>query len=140
MRIKFVVYDTGGASETDALIDDIVIRYADDNVAALSAQTRKPTIGTTLNYALSAPKEPNAVWLFVFSRNLGATPIPGVGTADLALPFFPLGTGTTNASGAASFKVPIPSDTALKGITVHTQTLVAGKANIFSNVWTVDIQ
>ena len=140
MRLKFVTYDTGTGSQTDALFDDIVIRAMDDNVAALRAQTGKPAPGTTLNYTLDARKEPNAVFVYVVGFALGQTQIPGIGTCDLQLPFHPLWTATTDAAGSATFKIPLPNVPALKGIKAYSQSLVAGKAYIFSNVWTVEIQ
>ena len=112
----------------------------DDNVAALRAQTRTPGIGTTLNFTLNALREPNAAYVFAFSLTQGPTPIPNVGVTGLGVPLYPVITRVLNASGNDAFPVAIPNDPILKGLRVHTEAFVAGKAWIFSNLWTLDIK
>jgi len=140
MKIMFWTYDLGTGSQTDALIDDVVVNSMDDNVAALKAQTRTPGIGTTLNYTLEAKREPNAAYVAAFSLSLGPITIPGIGTMDLGVPAYPLWQGVTDSAGNAGFKIPVPNAPVLRGLKIHTQSFVAGKANIFSNLWSVDIQ
>ena len=99
--------------------------------------------GASVNYGFPAASDEEylrAVVPEMKQAKISALLIPGIGTVDLALPFFPLWNATTDASGAASFRIPIPSNALLKGLKVHTQSLVAGKAYIFSNVWTIEIQ
>jgi len=140
MKVKFWTADSPNNSVTDALIDDVVVNSMDDNVAALRAQTRTPAIGTTLNYTLEAKREPNAAYVVAYSLTLGPIGIPGIGVTDLGLPLFPIWAGTTNGTGNAAFPLPIPNAPVLRGLKIHTQSFVAGKANIFSNLWSVDIQ
>jgi hypothetical protein len=140
MQIRFWTADSPNNSVTDALIDDVVIQSMDDNVAALRAQTRTPGIGTTLNFTVDAIREPNAPYVFVFSPFLGPTSIPNVGVTGLGLPFFLVHTRGLDASGSDAFPIPLPNDPILKGLKIHTEAFVAGKAWIFSNLWTLDIQ
>jgi len=140
MQVRFWTADSPNNSVTDALIDDVVIQSMDDNVAALRAQTRTPGIGTTLNFTLNALREPNAAYVFAFSLTQGPTPIPNVGVTGLGVPLYPVITRVLNASGNDAFPVAIPNDPILKGLRVHTEAFVAGKAWIFSNLWTLDIK
>ncbi|MBN2491667.1 MAG: hypothetical protein JXQ29_12530 [Planctomycetes bacterium] len=140
MKLRFWTYDLGTGSVTDALVDDVVVRSLDDNVAAFRAQTRTPAIGSTLSYTLNAPREPGAVYVAAFALTRGPVKIPGIGTMDLGLPVYELRLGMTDTAGKAAFPVPVPNVPLLKGIRVHTQAFLAGQAMIFSNLWTIDIQ
>lgn len=140
MRLRFWTQDSPNNSVTDALFDDVEVKAVDDNVAALTANTRSPAIGTTLNYTLNAAREPNAAWAYAISFTAGPTTIPGVGTVALGAPIYAIAFGSTDAAGNDTFGIPIPNQAALRGLDVYTQAVVAGSANIISNLWKVQIQ
>lgn len=139
MKIRMWCQDNPNNSLTDCCIDDVVIKAVDDNVAALTANTATPSIGTTVNYTLQAQREANGIYVFAFSLSNAKTPIPGIGTIDLGVPFFAITQGSLNASGTGNFGIPIPNSAVLKGLTIYTQTVVAGSSNIVSNLWTLNI-
>ncbi len=140
MKIRMWCQDNPNNSLTDCCIDDVVIKAFDDNVAALTANTATPAIGTTVNYTIQAQREAGAVYVFAFSLAKSKTPLPGIGTIDLGVPFYGLWTGTLDASGTDTFGIPIPNSSLLKGLPLHTQVVVAGGANIVSNLWTLVAQ
>lgn len=140
MKIRMWCQDNPNNSLTDCCIDDVVIKAFDDNVAALTANTATPAIGTTVNYTIQAQREPGAVYVFAFSLSKGKTPIPGIGTIDLGVPFYGLWSGTLNGSGTGTFGIPIPNAAILKGLPIQTQVVVAGGANVISNLWSLSIQ
>ena len=139
-RIRFWAEDPEFMTICDTLIDDVVVRYLDDNVAALRAQTRTPAVGSTLHITIQATRELNGFYVLALSGSLGPVRIPGIGVMDLGLPVYPTVHGTLGGSGKAAYPVPIPNDPVLKGARVHLQALITGQASIFSNVWTLDLQ
>ncbi len=140
MKVRLWVQDNPNDSLTDCCIDDVIVKTVDDNVAALTANTSTPAIGTTVNYTLGAAREPNGAYIYAVSLASAKTTLAGIGTLDLAPPIVPLVIGGLGGTGTANFAVAVPNAPVVRGLTVYTQAVVSGGTNIVSNLWTLKVQ
>lgn len=136
-QIRFRVGDNPNNSVCDALIDEVKIEAPDAVFLALRADTHTPTRGSTLQFKLAAPSAPGATWMFSIAFTAGPTPIAGIGTSQLGLPFFPLVFGVLDRLGTGAFPLPVPADPALAGLRVLSEAIaVRGPSDFaFSNRW-----
>jgi subtilisin family serine protease len=91
-------------------------------LSTLLADNISPPVGTTVNFALEGPA--NKTYAIVLSLNLGETTFPGVGTFDIAPPYFIMQIGVLNASGQAGMVLNIPNTPGLSGTALHFQSVV----------------
>lgn len=139
-QVRFRTEDDPNDSVTDACIDDVEVLFFDEDVAELRGSSATPGIGTTVRFTLDAAKRPGGVFAFAVSLSAGPTPLPGIGTLDLGLPFWVLWTGILDPGGKASFGIPIPNAPALRGVKMSTEAMVAIRDAILSNPWTIAIR
>jgi len=142
MKIRFRIAEAPMSfSVTDVLIDDVEVKAIDDDIAALTAQTRTPSRGGTVLYTLEARRQPHGAFVFAASVTPGPIYVPGIGVMELGIPLVPIiPAAGLDASGRASIPIVIPNIPALRGVRLYTQALVTGSSIFFSNLWVLDIQ
>jgi hypothetical protein len=78
-----------------------------------------PTIGSTTHLHMSGI--PGDYYGIFYADSKGSTPLPGMGTLELAGPLFVLRIGVIPPAGLVTMQVDIPNDPGLVGIDVYLQ-------------------